>query len=446
MFFAWLKRYMPRSLYGRAALILIVPILVLQLVVGVSFLQRHFEGVTEQMTRNVALEVNFLLDEINRAPDADTALDRARELGMPLNLITIFGPENLPQEDDRLFYDISGRTVIATLRRQVPALGHVDLAPDLRHVRMSVTTDHGPMLLTFRRGRVSASNPHQLLVLLVLTGLLMTFVAYRFLRNQLRPIKKLALAAEGFGKGHTVPFTPSGATEVRAAGHAFLDMRARIERQMEQRTMMLSGVSHDLRTPLTRMKLELSMLDVPEAEALRRDVNDMEALLDAFLDFARGDATEEMTVVRPVDIAREVVAGATRNGQEVTLQVEGDESVMVEIKPLALRRALTNLISNALRYGSRALVTVTVMETALRIGVEDDGPGIPADRREEAMKPFSRLDEARNQDRGSGVGLGLAITADVARSHGGALRLGESETLGGLKAELVIARHRARPR
>ncbi|APX88437.1 two-component sensor histidine kinase [Brevirhabdus pacifica] len=447
MFFAWLKRYMPRSLYGRAALILIVPILVIQLVVGVAFLQRHFEGVTRQMTRNVALEVNFLADEVN-ASDPGRHEERARALGEPLALRTEFvrTAERAPSgtSDQRLFYDISGRVVIRTLRAEVPALRTVDLASDLRSVRMVLATRHGPMELSFRRGRVSASNPHQLLVLTLLTGVLMTFVAYRFLRNQLRPIKRLARAAEGFGKGHTVPFSPSGATEVRAAGNAFLDMRARIERQIEQRTMMLSGVSHDLRTPLTRLKLGLAMMDDPEAEALIRDVDEMEALLDAFLDFARGDATEEMTPTDPAALAREVVEAACRGGQQVTLAVEdaGGEGPQPAMRPLAVSRALTNLVSNAVRYGSRARVTLTVLGKSVRFTVEDDGPGIPDDRREEAMKPFARLDASRNQNRGSGVGLGLAIAADVARNHGGALRLGQSEELGGLKAELVIARHR----
>jgi len=442
MFFAWLKRYMPRSLYGRAALILIVPILVLQLVVGVAFLQRHFEGVTRQMTRNVALEVNFLLDEVNAAPrGGETA--RAQALAEPLALVARFDPDAEVHDNRRHFYDISGRALIGTLRAEVPALRHVDLIRDSRRVYMTMGTRHGPLELSFRRSRVSASNPHQLLVLTLLTGVLMTFIAYRFLRNQLRPIKRLARAAEGFGKGHMVAFNPSGATEVRAAGNAFLDMRSRIERQIEQRTMMLSGVSHDLRTPLTRLKLGLSMLEDPEAEALKRDVDDMEALLDAFLDFARGDATEDMTPSDPVALARAVVSNAQRAGHLAELQIDDDsEGVEVALKPLAVSRALMNLLSNAVRYGSHAVVTVTVLGKSVRFAVEDDGPGIPNDQRDEAIKPFARLDKARNQDRGSGVGLGLAIAADVARSHGGALRLGNSARLGGLKAELVIARHR----
>jgi two-component system osmolarity sensor histidine kinase EnvZ len=296
------------------------------------------------------------------------------------------------------------------------------------------------MEIGFDRSRVSASNPHQLLVLMVFTGLLMTLIAFLFLRNQLRPIRRLARAAEAFGKGRVVAYKPSGATEVRSAGNAFLDMRARIERQIEQRTLLLSGVSHDLRTPLTRLKLGLAMLDEEDAAPMMRDVDDMQRLLDGFLAFVRGDATEEVAEkCDPLPFVRSVVEDARRTGQAVTLHaVEGAGVVLM--RQGAVRRALENLIGNATRYGTRAEVSLAILERAVRITVEDDGPGIPRDRREEAMRPFTRLDDARNQNRGTGTGLGLAIAADIARSHGGTLRLGDSARLGGLKAELVLAR------
>jgi two-component system osmolarity sensor histidine kinase EnvZ len=277
-------------------------------------------------------------------------------------------------------------------------------------------------------------------------GILMTLVAYIFLRNQLRPIARLAAAAEAFGKGQTVPYKPSGALEVRAAGHAFIEMRMRIERQIEQRTMMLSGVSHDLRTPLTRMQLELSMLPPSdEVRALESDVQDMSRLLNTFLDFARSDALEETEEVDPFALAEAVVEDHRRVGGQVTLVRLGtppasEEATLVQLRPMALERALDNLVGNALRYGTQARVSVELFGAAVRFTVEDDGPGIPADQRDMAMKPFARLDAARNQNAGSGVGLGLAIASDIARSHGGALRLGQSPGLGGLKADLVIAR------
>jgi len=268
----------------------------------------------------------------------------------------------------------------------------------------------------------------------------MTAVAFLFLRNQLVPITRLAAAAEAFGKGQTLPYRPRGATEVRAAGAAFLDMRARIERQIEQRTRMLSGVSHDLRTPLTRLKLGLAFL--PEDEetlALKRDVADMERLVDEFLAFVRDEAGEEPVATDVAALVTQAVDNARRMGLMVDLGPVA-AAAPVRLRPQAVMRALENLIMNAVRHGTRAMVSLSLTERACRITVEDDGPGIPKDRRDEAMQPFARLDAARDPNKGGGVGLGLAITADVARAHGGALRLGDSEVLGGLRADLVLAR------
>ena len=278
------------------------------------------------------------------------------------------------------------------------------------------------------------------IVLMVFLGVVMTLIAYIYLRNQLRPITRLAHAAEEFGKGHVVPYAPAGAIEVRSAGRAFLDMRARIERQAAARQIMLSGISHDLRTPLTRLRLGLGLMDDEEAAPLIRDVDEMNALLDAFLEYARGDALDETA---PTDLPRLlelIVEDAGRSGQAVRLRPMDVPDAPVSLRPMAIRRAVENLLGNALRYGTRAEIGLTVSDRTIRVSVEDDGPGIPPDRREEALRPFVRLDPARNQDRGSGVGLGLAIVSDIARAHGGQLRLGESAALGGLMAELVLPR------
>lgn len=435
----WIKNVMPRGLYGRAALILILPIVTIQLVVSIAFIQRHFEDVTRQMTENVVQDVALILDRVNRAPDLSVAQAQAAEFAGPLSL-SVTLPAPAAEGDSRVFYDLSGRVVIATLRGTFPTIGAIDLY-DLKTVRITLGTEYGPMQVELPRRRVSASNPHQLLVLMLVTGLLMTTIAFIFLRNQIRPIRRLAVAAEAFGKGRVVTYRPTGATEVRAAGNAFLDMRARIERQIEQRTLLLSGVSHDLRTPLTRLKLGLSMLDTDEeVEALRRDTAEMEGLLDSFLSFVRDEAQDEVPVpTDPVALLRTVVEDARRGGQNVSLHaVEGAGTA--PLRAVAVRRALANLIGNAVRYGTRAEVSVAISDRAVRFSVEDDGPGIPKDRREEAMRPFTRLDRARNQNLGTGVGLGLAITADIARGHGGTLRLTESERLGGLRADLVLAR------
>ena len=276
---------------------------------------------------------------------------------------------------------------------------------------------------------------------MVLAGLVLTVIAGLFLRNQLRPIKRLAQASEAFGKGHTVSYRPSGSSEVRAAGQAFVAMRSRIERHMEQRTMMLSGISHDLRTPLTRLKLGLSMQDETEdVEAMQRDVADMERLVEEFLAFSRGDTLDDPDDVLPADLVEGVVSRFASSGADVQFLPHEDGYGEMSLHPMAVARALENLIGNAVKYGSRAVVTLDDGPHVLRLSVDDDGPGIPASARQDALKPFVRLDQARNQNRGSGVGLGLAIAHDIARRHGGALELGESTALGGLRATLVLPR------
>ncbi|GGL64323.1 ATP-binding protein [Wenxinia marina] len=435
----WLKNGLPRNLYGRAALILVVPVVILQLTFSVGFVQRHFADVTRQMTRSVLYELRYLVDEVSAAGTAERALREVAEVSAALDLSVTLPAGPAPAADSWRWRDLTAPRVVAVLREGLPGLLAARL-PDSQVVDLWIEVPQGVMEVRFDRARVSASNPHQLLVLTLGLALLMTGIAYVFLRNQLRPIKRMAAAATEFGRGRIVPYAPSGATEVRAAGAAFLDMRNRIERQRETRTMMLSGVSHDLRTPLTRLRLGLSMLPEDEAAPLIRDVEEMQRLTDAFLDFARGDAEGEMGRGDPAEIAASVVADAVRTGAAAALRPVEGEAAEVALRPVAVRRALENLLSNALRHGTRAEVAVAFGEKSVRLTVEDDGPGIPPEARGEAIRPFTRLDPARNQDRGSGVGLGLAIVADIARAHGGALRLGESERLGGLKADLVIAR------
>jgi two-component system osmolarity sensor histidine kinase EnvZ len=437
MFFAWLKNYMPRSLYGRAALILISPVVTLQLVVSVVFIQRHFEGVTEQMSRGVALELRYLLDEMQGLPTQAGALNAVRDATESLNYdFSYVSDAQLPAQDLRRWYDFSGIVVVRSLNENLQELRRVEM-PDDRHIFVYTDTKLGLLKIGFDRPRVSATNPHQLLVNMLFFGVLMTVISFFYLRNQLRPITRLGHVAEAFGRGQTLPYHASGAVEVRAAGNAFLAMRARIERQIEQRTMMLSGVSHDLRTPLTRLKLGLSMLEDEDREPLERDVEDMRRLLDEFLNFASGSAEGEQELSDPARLTQLAIEDAVRMEMAVKmLKVEAGPHVM--LNPLSMRRALDNLIGNAVRYGTLAQVSVLRTEKTVTFRVEDDGPGLAEDLYGAAVKPFVRLDPARNQDKGTGVCLGLAITNDIARAHGGSLRFSKSDTLGGLRADIVI--------
>lgn len=430
MSFKWLKPYMPRGLYGRAALILVLPVVVVQLVVSVVFIQRHFEDVSVQMAQEVARQIELLQDRTD--PQERVALALALDLGLrPAQPGSV--------DDSRVWYDLTAGNVMRALHAELSTLDAVEL-PDTRHAILTLRPPGQPAFaVTLDRSRLSVRNPHQLFVNMVFFGGLMTLIAFIYLRNQLRPIKRLARAAEAFGRGRHVAYSPSGALEVRAAGNAFLDMRARIERQMEQRTLMLSGVSHDLRTPLTRLKLGLSFLDDEEREPLERDVEEMRRMIDEFLSFAKGTSEGEPEPTDPIALIGALVADHRREGHDVTLALTEGQGT-VPLRPMAIRRAVDNLITNAVRYGTRAELSVTLSDRSLRIRVEDDGPGIPPEQRGDAIRPFTRLDTARNQNLGSGVGLGLAIAADIARVHGGVLRLGESERLGGLRADIVIAR------
>lgn len=435
---------MPRSLYGRAVLILLVPIVVLQLVVLVAFSQRYFSDVTDQLMRGVRADVSFYVDALQEAPEQDLSVI-VHNLDQRLGFMTRTIDDSTPVIDRRAWYDFSGILISRILYSDIQGIEGVDLKSNSRSVILGLHLNGQHIEIQVPRERASAKNPHQLILVTLMTSVIMAVVAATFLRNQLRPIRRLARAAEAFGRGRNEPYRLAGALEVRAAGAAFVDMRARIERHIEQRTLILSGVSHDLRTPLTRMRLSLSLLEADpslaeDINALQEDLSEMERLLDDFLAFTRADALDAPQKVNPVSILMGAYERSKRSGGTITCEGLELGDHVISARPDALARALDNLISNALRYGKCAHVSLTILERSVVFRVEDDGPGIDASDREKALQPFVRLDAARNQNRGSGVGLGLAIATDIARKHGGILRLGRSAKLGGLKAEIVIAR------
>ena len=424
----FLKPFAPRTLYGRAAAILLLPMLTLQLAVAAVFVQRHFEDVTAQMTNNLLLEVELVLRVLERQAVAEVRQGVAEELKIELRPW-----DGVISGNRMVFYDISGRTIVPLMRSRLDGLREIDLS-DLDFVVLGLMSPKGLVQLKLERDRVSASNPHQVLVLMVFTGIFMTLIAYMFLRNQLRPIKRLSAASAAFGRGQRVTLSPSGALEVRAAGQAFLDMRDRIERQIEQRTMMLSGVSHDLRTPITRLQLALELMGGPEVEDLKKDVSAMQMMVDSFLNYARDLAADP---VEDVDLVALCVQLAARMKPPARFELVGAPRLWA-LRPVPIGRAIENLLVNAGRYGSQIILALHFEETDLRIAVHDNGPGIPEAQREAAAKPFVRLEAARGQNHGGGVGLGLAIAADVARSHGGQLVLGDSAALSGLSAEIRL--------
>ncbi|MCF6271592.1 MAG: ATP-binding protein [Rhodobacteraceae bacterium] len=434
MNFGWLKQYMPRSLFGRALLILLLPMIGLQLVVGQMFIQRHFQSVTEQMAASVILELKYAIELVSRAENPQAELD---EMSVNLEMLLLLTPENTALPADKVvFYDLSGKTLIKALHREIEQPVSVDLMSHPNRVLLNIQLEKGRLDAVVARSRVTATNPHQLLVLMIVTSIILTVISILFLRNQVRPINRLAAAAEAYGKGQNLPVHPAGSSEVRRAALAFLSMRNKLERQVEQRTLMLSGVSHDLRTPLTRLKLAAELIE--GAEELKPDILEMERMLEGFLAFARDNQAEEARPTDPIRLARDI---AGKSGDIKVVESKTTQDIHhVLLRKEALTRALQNLLNNALDHADTVMLFVSVSQKFLEFRVEDDGPGIPPEQFERAMQPFARLDASRNQNRGGGVGLGLSIALDVARSHGGTLELGQSETLGGLSAKLVIPR------
>ena len=423
---------MPKRLYYRAALILVFPVVFLQLIVSIVFIQRHFEGVTVQMTRTVAAELDLITEVIER-DGAVAAQQIARSLGMSMSIVS----QETNFLERRRIYDLTGLVVRRELL-SLPEIFNVDL-PDNRKVNARIKSGQEYFDLQFSRRRVSASNPHQLIVYLLVFGAFFTVIAFFYLRNQLRPITRLANAAEAFGLGENVPYDPSGALEVRAAGQAFLDMRERIQRHLKQRTMILSGVSHDLRTPLTRLKLGLSFLPEKQREPLEKDVEDMNLLLNEFLDFAKQDNETDLPTedINPTVLVNELIENFRRTG----IQIESIGEIgnnLFKLKPFPIKRALENLINNADRYGQKILIEKKIENNFLIFSVHDDGPGIDEAHYDEVLQPFTRLDPSRNQNRGSGVGLGLPIAKEIAEGQGGSLKLSKSDILSGLNAALII--------
>ena len=421
-----LKNVMPKGLYARALLIIIAPMVVLQSVVAYMFMERHYNLVTQRLSAGVVQDIATLIEVYKVFPqDADhTQLRRIAQ--DKLGLVVDFLPVNeLPPPGPKPFFSLVDQALSEEVRRQIGRPFWIDTVGRSALLEIRIKLDNAVMRVFAPRRAAYVSNSHIFLLWMVGTSLVLITVAILFLRNQIRPILRLADAAESFGKGREVPdFRPRGAREVRRAGQAFIEMKRRIERAIEQRTAMLAGVSHDLRTILTRFKLELALIgDSPRSRRSKKDVDEMARMLEAYLAFARGDFGEQSAPTDMAAFLEELKTDTERNGHETSVDFHGHP--IVTVRPAAFKRCLANLVSNAARYAPSIAITGHRDHRWLTVTVDDDGPGIPPHMREEVFKPFLRLDDARNQDEG-GTGLGLAIARDIARSHGGDITLADS--------------------
>jgi two-component system, OmpR family, osmolarity sensor histidine kinase EnvZ len=439
----WLERYAPAGLYRRAMLILIVPVLLMQLIVAGFILDRHWDNVTKILARALAREVGVLVELYNTSDKTDAAVANLEKLAkerlqLKLNVRRGGALPSIPEPPFWRLFDVKMQKYLA---RETGRPFAVD--SDAPNDRVNIHVEVEPKLIfdvSIEEDRAWATNTPFLLFLMLGSTALLLSIAAIFLRNQIKPILELANAAHDFGLGRdTRNFRPRGATEIKDAGQSFLDMRRRIARHVEQRTAMLAGVSHDLRTILTRFKLELAVIgDNPKVHPLKEDVDEMQHMLEDYMAFVKGDGDEQAAFISIPEALTASIESVERDRPDSDASIElGDVPTSpVQLKPNAFRRLLSNLIGNAARYGSTVKVTGEIRDARLWLYVDDNGPGIAEVDREHAFRPFVRLDNARNLDE-TGTGLGLAIALDIAHAHGGDIMLEDSQ-LGGLRVVVKL--------
>ena len=447
IFSTWARRYtwmrqqfsglVPKGLYARSLIIIIAPIIVLQAVVAYFFMERHWRNVTSRLSQGLAGEIAMIIDlhKENPSPQNTDFLTRTMRWRLGHD-ISFSANETLPvSTQPRSFLSFLDNALSKELIRQVRKPFWVNSTKSASEIEIKIDLGDSILTVVTRRSQAYASNAHIFLVWMLGSSLVLIVIAVLFLRNQIRPILRLSDAAESFGKGRDIDFRPRGAREVRQAGRAFIEMKRRIERAMEQRTTMLNGVSHDLRTVLTRFRLSVEMMDESaEKDPMQRDVAEMGRMLEAYLAFARGDVSEAASETDLSMLLLELKAESKAMGTPVSIEINGDP--VATVRRDAFKRMLANLIANASRFADRIEITLTKDQRWLLVSIDDDGPGIAPQNRDEVFKPFVRLDEARNQDE-SGTGLGLSIARDIARNHGGDIILSESP-MAGLRATVRV--------
>ena len=434
-----LEAYAPADLYRRALAIMITPVVLLQLLLAGVLVTRYLDNVANVLGRSLADETALLVklyEQSDKSPAAETQLKDQAQQVLHMGFAVEQGA-NLPVEKVAPVLAVIDKRLNGFLEQSLTkpftVVSRNSGGDVVIHVKVA---DEKMMVLTVGANRAQAVGTPLLLLFMALATLVFLAISVVFLRNQVKPILDLAAAAQEFGKGREIGgFKPEGATEVRAAGEAFLDMKRRIARHVDQRTTLLAGVSHDLRTILTRFKLELAVLGGgAKTKALHEDVNEMQHMLEDYMAFVRGDGGEQAGMVNLRELVTGLVNTLDRERRKLALGHLPDLKIM--LKPNAFRRLLSNVIVNAMRFGKVVKISGEQRDERLLVYVDDDGPGIAVDQREDAFKPFTRLDEARNQDQ-TGSGLGLAIALDIAHAHGGDLVLLDSP-LGGLRVGVRV--------
>jgi len=433
----WLKRFLPKRLLARSLLIIVTPLIVIQVVMGFLFYDSHWYRSNTRIAEGIAGDVGLIARHFADYPNGEDQAWLAATAGERMNLQILFtAGEELGDEPAYVSKWSAPFFLTAALDNLIPLPYRIDGRRYPREVYIDVEVPEGILRVVVPEERFTVSNTYLFVLWMGGTSLILFLVATAFMTTQTRPIRRLARAAEAFGKGQDVEgFKPSGAEEVRQAAATFVTMKERIARQMTQRVEMLAGVSHDLRTPLTRMKLQLAMLGGgPEIEDLKADITEMETMLEGYLAFARGERSEESAETDIGALLQEVVNGARHGGSAINLRTDGE--IVLPVRSMALKRGVTNLVSNAQRHAGTVEITAARQNGAVQILIDDNGPGIPEEELEGVFKPFYRLEPSRNRETG-GTGLGLTIARDVVRSHGGEIILSRSP-MGGLRARVTL--------
>jgi two-component system osmolarity sensor histidine kinase EnvZ len=428
---------MPKGLFARSLIIIIAPVVLLQSLVAFVFMERNWSDVTQRLSAATAGEIAAIVDIIDHYPQGSDFAEVTEIAASRFGLnIAVLPPEPLPPPGPKPFFSPLDRLLSHEITRQVGRPFWIDTVGRSNQLEIRIQLEHNVLRIFAPRSQTYASNALLFISAMVATSVVLLAIAIVFLRNQIKPILRLTAAVDAFGKGRAVgDFAPRGAREVRQATVAFHLMRERVERQIEQRTAMLAGVSHDLRTVLTRLKLQLTFLpDSEDVTAMKSDVADMDKMLEGYLAFARGQSDEQAV---PTDVAamlRDIAQESRISGHDTEVSFSGDPTV--RLRPQSYKRCIANLVSNAGRHGDHIVILGRHADDHLTVTVDDDGPGVPFEEQEAVFKPFYRLDNARNLDE-SGTGLGLPIARDIARSHGGDIALSESP-MGGLRVTVTI--------
>lgn len=435
----WIKPYLPKTLFGRALLIIVTPLVLMQAFSAYVFYDRHWDIMTRRLVNSLAGDIAFLVQELEQPISVEQVRVLSARARAHFDLELFWQPEAiLPNKAPPGWLDATAESMDEAMAGKVRRPYVMNTESIHRRIEILIQLPDGVLQVVAHKKRLFSSSTYIFLLWMIGSSLVLFAIAIIFMRNQIRPIRRLAIAARAYGLGRDVSdFKPEGATEVRQAASAFLQMKDRINRQLTQRTEMLAGVSHDLRTPLTRMKLQLAMLEEgPERKDLSDDVDDMERMIEGYLAFARGEGTESPIETEVSELIADVVTTERRDKTSITLEMPDAGSTIMPVRPDALKRAVANLIQNAKRHAKRIRIAVVRAGEFVEIIVDDDGPGIPPEKRADAFQPFVRLEPSRNPAFG-GTGLGLTIARDIARGHGGELTL-QTSGMGGLRAVIRL--------